>query len=63
MLVGKVKMTVPPGTPLVIGIPAQAQEYSLDFPVNFPPNFGSGMPIPVTINGQTVSVSFVKMRD
>jgi hypothetical protein len=59
----KIRMTVPPGVPLVIGIPPQPKEYVIDFTANLPPNFGTGVPVVFTISGRPVQVSFTKMRD
>jgi hypothetical protein len=55
-------MTVPPGVPLVIGIPPQSSEYKIDFTAVLPPNFGSGIPVVLTIKGRPVQISFTKMR-
>jgi hypothetical protein len=62
-IAAKIRMTVPPGVPLVIGIPSQAKEYTIDFAANLPPNFGTGIPVVLTISGRPVQVSFTKMRD
>ena len=59
----QIRMTVPPGVPLVIGVPPQSKEYTIDFVAVLPENFGSGIPVGLTIQGRPVQVSLRKMRD
>jgi hypothetical protein len=62
-VLAEIRMTVPPGVPLVIGIPPQAKEYTIDFIADLPSNFGTGIPVVLGISGRPVQVSFTKMRD
>lgn len=59
----QIRMTVPPGVPLKIGVPPQSREYTIDFVAVLPENFGSGIPVGLTIQGRPVQVSLRKMRD
>ncbi len=62
-LKGTIKMTVPPGVPLVTGIPAGQQSYTLEFPISAPLDSIEQKLLRVETPTGPVNVNLKKIRD
>ncbi len=60
---GKLKLTMPPGVPLVTGGPASQEPYTMEFPVSLSADLGGESPVQVNLPTGPVNVIFKKLRE
>ncbi len=63
MLDVSVTLTVPPGVPLVMGVPPQTIEYKFKIVTSLPRTLGNETPITIDTPSGPVNVIFKKIRD
>jgi hypothetical protein len=62
-LVGKVRMKVPAGVPLVTGTKPATEPYAVDFDISLPSDMGGEKPVLLTLPTGRVNAIFRKVRD